>query len=87
MTALDTWILMCTSFVALATFEYATVVAIKFWKRDKIGTIQNFGGGDKLDMMCHKIDRSALIVFTVTFCLSVACYIIVVINKSTHVTI
>ena len=79
MTALDTWILMCTSFVALATLEYATVVAIKFCKRD---TIQNNGCNKQLNKMCRKIDHLALAVFMVAFLLSVSVYILVVIKKS-----
>ena len=82
MTALDTWILMCTSFVALATLEYATVVAIKFCKCDLIGGIQNDGCNKQLTKMCKKIDHLALAVFMVAFFLSVSVYILVVIKKS-----
>ena len=79
MTALDTWILMCTSFVALATLEYATVVAIKFCKRD---LIQNDGRDKQLNKMCRKIDHLALAVFMVAFFLSASVYILVVIKKA-----
>ena len=82
MTALDTWILMCTSFVALATLEYATVVAIKFCKRDTIGTVQDDGCNKQLNKMCRKIDHLALAVFMVAFFLSASVYILVVIKKA-----
>ena len=80
MTALDTWILMCTSFVALATLEYATVVAIKFCKRDP--KVQNDGCNKQLNKICKKMDHLALAVFMVAFFLSVSVYILVVIKKS-----
>ena len=33
LTALDIWLLLCMLFVAMATFEYATLLGIKFGKQ------------------------------------------------------
>ena len=72
MTALDIWLLMCLLFVALATFEYATLLAITFWITNKIGPME--GVVDGKDKICQNIDRIALTMFSIIYVLSVISY-------------
>ena len=81
MTALDIWLLMCMIFVALATFEYAILLKIKFG-------IENGKNGDKeIDMkkrdeQCRKMDHYALIMFLVAYGITVFTYIYAVSSYS-----
>ena len=46
MTALDIWFLICIGFVAMALFEYAILLGIKYGKHNKANSNQN---GEKFD--------------------------------------
>ena len=69
---MDLWLLLCMMFVALATFEYAVMLAIRFGKRKKIHTV-----GDvvqKKEDKCYKMDRISLKIFLGIYILAVGSY-------------
>ena len=71
-TALDVWFLICMAFVALAMFEYAILLAIKFGKQNKISSEKDPNDERKAAEKCCKIDYYVLRAFigahTVTVC-------------------
>ena len=79
MTALDIWLLLSMIFVALATFEYAVLLAIKFGKQSE-GSKKDVDGR-KRNEKCRKIDRYALRVFTAAYGVSVFTYFYAVLTK------
>ena len=63
---MDLWLLLCMLFVALALFEYAIMLTIRFGKQDKNRSAANRKGTKDdvfAEMRCRKIDRYALRVF------------------------
>ena len=78
-TAQDIWLLLSMIFVALATFEYAVLLAIKFGKQSE-GSKKDVGG-KKRNEKCCKIDRYALRVFTAAYSVSVFTYFYAVLTK------
>ena len=72
---MDLWLLLCMGFVALALFEYAVLLTIRFGKQHKITADKR---GNKSDVVaenrCRKIDRYALRAFLTLFSLSVGTY-------------
>ena len=79
MTALDIWLLLSMIFVALATFEYAVLLAVKFGKQRE-GSKKD-ADGRKRDEKCRQIDRYALRVFIVVYGVSVLTYFYAVVSK------
>ena len=79
MTALDIWLLLSMIFVALATFEYAVLLAIKFGKQ-RVGSKKDVVGKNR-DEKCRQIDGYALRVFIVAYGVSVLTYFYAVVSK------
>ena len=75
LTMLDIWLLLCVIFVALALFEYAILLAIRFGKQN-IKIHDNMTGNDELNAVakCRKIDRHALRVFLALHAVTVCTY-------------
>ena len=77
---LDIWLLLCVIFVALALFEYAILLAIRFGKQNnKIN--DNMTGNDAADKAiakCRKIDRYALRVFLALNVVTVCTYLSII---------
>ena len=73
---MDIWLLLCTMFVALATFEYAVLLGIRFGKGRTMPMIG--GGAEDKEMKCNQVDRISLIMFIGIFILVVVAYFIVV---------
>lgn len=75
-TAMDTWLLISMIFVAMATFEYAVLLALRFGRGKKINSM-----GDEFENKeerCYKVDRISFILFMVVYILIVVVYFIVV---------
>ena len=74
---MDSWFLMCVFFVAMALFEYATLLWIKFKKRAN-------GKSDRHDReveaKCRRIDQHALIGFIALHGAAVSIYFFVAYN-------
>ena len=70
MTAMDIWLLKCMLFVALATFEYAMLLAMRF------GTHLISASEKSKDAFrrCVKIDRLSLKIFFLAYFLSLGTY-------------
>ena len=85
MTALDIWLLLSMIFVALATFEYAVLLAIKFRKQSE-GTKKEVDNRRRMEK-CRKIDRYALRAFIVVYGVAVLAYFYSVITNhdKTHI--
>jgi hypothetical protein len=72
LTALDIWLLSCMGFVAAALLEYAVLLNIKYGRDEK-----NKRRGitkREVDKKCKKLDRMALILFSVANALFNLCY-------------
>ena len=80
MTALDIWLLMCLLFVALATFEYAILLKMTFWKTRKVMTMEDSVDEEKRDKVCHNIDCIALPIFSLIYALTVISYFTVLLG-------
>ena len=84
-TAMDFWFLICIIFVAMALFEYAILLAIKFGKQNKVNANRK---GEKKDKMaeakCCMIDRHALRVFAALYGAIVGIYFFVVYNHESQ---
>ena len=74
MTAMDIWLLTCMLFVALATFEYAILLAMRFGTHSKIKPNEKMNNEIKITRKCLKIDRISLKVFLLTYLLAVGTY-------------
>ena len=75
-TAMDTWLLISMIFVAMATFEYAVLLALRFGRGKKINPM-----GDEFENKeerCYRVDRISFILFMVVYILIVVVYFIVV---------
>ena len=73
---MDIWLLICMTFVTLAAFEYAVLLAILFDKgRDNNIELD---GTDKKAQTCYKVDRISLKVFIAAFALTVCAYFVAV---------
>ena len=55
MTAMDIWLLLCMVFVALATFEYAIMLAMRFGTHFKINTSDKTNDEFKTTRKCVKL--------------------------------
>ena len=74
MTALDIWLLLSMIFVALATFEYAILLRIKFGRENGKNTLKREVESRKRDEKCRKMDHYALIMFLVAYGITVFAY-------------
>ena len=80
---MDMWLLLCMLFVALALFEYAIMLTIRFGKQDKNrsanknGTIDDFVA----EMKCRKIDRWALRAFLAAHVVTMGTYFYILQSK------
>ena len=63
---MDIWMLICVLFVATATLEYASLLAIKFVIK---GMNQQ-----KVEIRCCKIDRYAMLIFIGAYALTFGAY-------------
>ena len=60
---MDIWMLACMFMVAMALFEYAILLAIRFGKLKKVN-VNRMGENDALvEERCRRIDRHALRMF------------------------
>ena len=75
---MDTWLLLCHLFVALATFEYAILLGIKYGRQDKVRVGEKNHHRTTADERCQKIDRYALRLFFGLHTLAVAVYFFVI---------
>ena len=75
---MDYWLLLCQMFVALATFEYAILLGIKFGRQDKVGVEEKNRYQNMADEKCRKIDRFSLRMFFGIHTLTVAVYFFVI---------
>ena len=71
---------MCLLFVALATFEYAILLKLTFWKTRKVMTMDDSVDEEKRDKVCHNIDCLALPTFSIIYALSVISYFTVLLG-------
>ena len=75
MTAMDVWLLMCMLFVALATFEYAILLAMRFGSHFRINTSEKSKDEFMISRRCVKIDRLSLKIFFLAYCISLGTYL------------
>ena len=80
---MDIWLLICMLFVALALFEYAIMLTIRFGKQDKNRSANKKGTKEDIiaEMMCRRIDRYALRVFLAAHVATVGMYFYIVDSK------
>ena len=81
MTAMDFWFLLCMMFVALAMFEYAILLAIKYGKQNKKFVDNRQVSDEWAVIKCHKIDFYALRIFTVVYALAGGTYFLIFLTK------
>ena len=67
MTAMNIWMLTCMLFVALATFEYAILLATRFGTDCKINASKKTNDEFKTKRKCMKIDRLSLKIFFLVY--------------------
>ena len=75
---MDSWLLLCQLFVALATLEYAVLLGIKFGRQDRVRVGEKNHCQQMVDEMCRKIDRYSLRLFFGTHILAVAVYFFII---------
>ena len=74
---MDSWFLMCVFFVAMALFEYATLLWIKFKKRANGKTDRH---DREVEAKCCRIDQHALRVFIALHGVAVSIYFFIAYN-------
>ena len=78
MTALDAWFLICMLFVAMAMFEYAILLSIKFGKQNRITAEKSPGEEKQEQEKCRIIDlyvlRAFIVAHVLTICTYFLCY-------------
>ena len=74
MTALDIWLLLSMIFVALATFEYAILLKIKFGGGGVKNNLRKEVDSKRRDEKCRKMDHYALVVFLGAYGITVLSY-------------
>ena len=67
---MDVWLLMCMLFVALATFEYAILLAMRFGNH----LISASEKSKDAFRRCVKIDRLSLKIFFLAYLISIGAY-------------
>ena len=80
---MDLWLLLCMLFVALALFEYAIMLTIRFGKQDKERSANKKGTKDDViaEMKCRKIDRYALRIFLAAHIATMGSYFYILDSK------
>ena len=81
MTAMDFWFSLCMMFVALAMFEYAILLTIKYGKQNKKFVDNRQVSDEWAVIKCHKIDFYALRIFTVVYALAGGTYFLIFLTK------
>ena len=81
MTAMDVWLCTCMVFVALAIFEYAILLAMRFGTHFKINTSEKKNDEFKTTRKCVKIDRLSLKIFFLAYLLAVSTYFYILQSK------
>ena len=71
---MDIWFKICMLYVAMAMFEYAILLTIKFGKQNKISAEKDIGEEKKAVEKCRKMDLYALRVFIACYSLTVGTY-------------
>ena len=71
---MDNWMLICMAFVALAQFEYAIQLYIRFGNANMISTVGDKLKTTKTEGKCRKIDRYALRIFLIVYIITVGAY-------------
>ena len=74
MTAMDAWMFICMLFVAMAKFEYAIQLKIRFGTLNKIGNKDEKDCNTKTEERCRKIDKFALRLFIAMYILTLGVY-------------
>ena len=74
MTAMDNWMLICMAFVALAQFEYAIQLYIRFGNANMISAVGEKQRTAKTEGKCRKIDQYALRIFLVIYIMTIGAY-------------
>ena len=69
---MDIWLLLCMLFVALAIFEYAVMLAIRFGKRKK--NLIEKGDQENREELCNKVDGISLWIFMGIYFLALGSY-------------
>ena len=77
---MDIWLLLCMLFVALAIFEYAVMLAIRFGKRKK--NLIEKGDQENREELCNKVDGISLWVFMGFYVLAVGSYFYIMVTQS-----
>ena len=72
---MDIWLLLSMVFVALAIFEYAILLAIRFGK-GKDEEIEMYAEENKV-RTCYRVDRISLRVFVGAYILAVCAYFVI----------
>ena len=75
---MDIWLLLSMMFVALAIFEYAILLAIRFGKGRKIEVAE--GGATNREKLCSKVDRMSFKMFLGSYILMVVFYFFSITN-------
>ena len=70
---MDNWMLICMAFVALAQFEYAIQLYIRF-NANMVSAVGEKLRTAKTEGKCRKIDRYALRIFLVVYIITVGAY-------------
>ena len=70
---MDIWLLLSMMFVALAIFQYAVLLAIRFRKAERIH-VKMERGATKKKVQCRKMDSISLKVFMGLYILAVGSY-------------
>ena len=74
--------LLCITFVELAMLEYAYLLKLKFGQKQKINPLKKECDDQKKDERCRRIDRYAMIIFSIAYGLAVYSYFYFVINRA-----
>ena len=73
---MDIWLLKCMMFVALATFEYAVLLGIRFGKHEHLSLMGN--DTNYKARKCNRADKTCLLLFLGLYSLAVVAYFEVV---------
>ena len=74
MTAMDCWMFICMIYVALAKFEYAVQLKIRFGKLFQFSKADADKNKNELEKRCQMIDHYALITFLGAYILTAGTY-------------
>ena len=71
---MDAWFLICMLFVAMAMFEYAILLAIKFGKQNRIADNKSAAEEKRRQEKCRMIDLYVLRAFIGAYALTICTY-------------